>query len=86
MVKSLATSIITQPANGRLPALRKEAQQRSDAARAAQQGHAYDSAQDRPLTSAACCGRMKVRRCGRWATTRHVQITQSPGFVVLRPK
>src|SRR6185295_6892220 len=37
MVKSLRTSILTRPANGRMPPLRADARQRSDAARAAQQ-------------------------------------------------
>jgi len=82
MVKSLATSIITQPANGRLPPLTREAQQRSDAARAAGQARQYDSAQDRPL----------AERCVLWphegpplrpvGYNSHVQITQSPGYVV----
>jgi hypothetical protein len=82
MVKSLRTSIIMQPANGRLPPLTKQAQQRSDAARAIEQAHQYDSAQDRPL----------AERCVLWphegpplrpvGYNSHVQITQSPGYVV----
>jgi hypothetical protein len=35
MVRNLRTSILTQPANGRMPPLRADARQRSDAARAA---------------------------------------------------
>jgi hypothetical protein len=83
MVKSLRTSIITQPANGRLPPLRKEARQRSDAVRAATRGHEYDSAQDRPV----------AERCIIWphegpplrpvGYNTMVQITQAPGQVVL---
>jgi hypothetical protein len=83
MVKNLRTSILTQPANGRMPALRPEAKQRSDAARAAQQARAFDSAQDRPLQE----------RCLLWAHegpplrpvgyNPHVQIVQSRGHVVL---
>ena len=82
MVKSLRTSIITMPANGRLPALQTDAQQRSDAARAAQQGHEYDSAQDRPLGE----------RCVIWphegpplrpvGYNTQVQIMQTPQYVV----
>src|ERR1043165_7627306 len=49
MVTNPRTSILDQPANGRMPPLRAEAQQRSDAARTAQQAHAFDSAQSRPL-------------------------------------
>jgi hypothetical protein len=82
MVKSLRTSILTLPANGRLPPLRKEAQLRSDAARAARQAHVYDSAQDRPLGE----------RCILWphegpplrpvGYNSHVQIMQTKSYVV----
>jgi hypothetical protein len=82
MVKSLRTSIITQPADGRLPPLTAAAQQRSNAARAAQQRRTYDSAQDRPLGE----------RCIIWphegpplrpvAYNTHVRIMQSPGYVI----
>jgi hypothetical protein len=82
MVTSLRTSIITIPANGRLPALQPDAQQRSDAARAAQQGHEYDSAQDRPLGE----------RCVIWphegpplrpvGYNSEVRIMQTPQYVV----
>lgn len=57
MVTNPRTSTLTQPANGRMPPLRAEAKQRSDAARAAQQRHAFDSAQNRPLQE----------RCLLWA-------------------
>jgi hypothetical protein len=83
MVKNLRTSILTQPANGRMPPLRAEARQRSDAARAAQQARAFDSAQDRPLQE----------RCLLWAHegpplrpvgyNTHVQIAQTRDHVVL---
>ena len=83
MVTNPRTSILTQPANGRMPALRAEARQRSDAARAAQQAHAFDSAQNRPLQE----------RCLLWAHegpplrpvgyNTQVQIMQTRGYVVL---
>jgi hypothetical protein len=83
MVKNLRTSILTQPANGRMPPLRADARQRSDAARAAQQAHAFDSAQDRPLQE----------RCLLWAHegpplrpvgyNTQVQIMQTRDHVVL---
>jgi hypothetical protein len=57
MVRNPRTSILTQPADGRMPPLRPDAQRRSDAARAAQQARAFDSAQDRPLQE----------RCLLWA-------------------
>ncbi len=83
MVRNLRTSILTQPADGRMPPLRPEARQRSDAARAAQLARQYDSARDRPLQE----------RCLLWAHegpplrpvgyNSHVQLMQSPGHVVL---
>jgi hypothetical protein len=57
MVWNPRTSILSTPANGRMPPLLPDAQERSDAARAAQQAHAMDSAQDRPLQE----------RCLLWA-------------------
>jgi hypothetical protein len=83
MVWNPRTSILDQPANGRMPPLRAEAQQRSDAARAARQAHAFDSAQHRPLQE----------RCLLWAHegpplrpvgyNTLVQIMQTRGYVVL---
>jgi hypothetical protein len=83
MVRNLRTSILTQPANGRMPPLRADAQRRSDAARAAQQAHAFDSAQNRPLQE----------RCLLWAHegpplrpvgyNTLVQLAQTRGYVVL---
>jgi hypothetical protein len=83
MVWNPRTSILTQPANGRMPPLRPDAQRRSDAARAAQQAHAFDSAQNRPLQE----------RCLLWAHegpplrpvgyNTLVQIAQSPSHVIL---
>jgi hypothetical protein len=83
MVGNPRTSILTQPANGRMPALRADAKLRSDAARVAQQAHAFDSAQNRPLQE----------RCLLWAHegpplrpvgyNTLVQIMQTRGYVVL---
>ena len=83
MVTNPRTSVLSQPANGRMPPLRADAKQRSDAARAAQLAHAYDSAQARPLQE----------RCLIWSHegppfrpvgyNTLVQIAQSRGYVVL---
>jgi len=83
MVTNPRTSILTAPANGRMPPLRADAQRRSDAARAAQQARAFDSAQDRPLQE----------RCILWAHegpplrpvgyNTGVQIMQTRNYVVL---
>jgi hypothetical protein len=83
MVTNPRTSILSLPANGRMPPLRADARQHSDAARAAQQARAFDSAQDRPLQE----------RCLLWAHegpplrpvgyNTHVQIMQTRDHVVL---
>ena len=83
MVTNPRTSILTQPANGRMPPLRAEAKRRSDEARVRQQERAFDSAQVRPLQE----------RCLLWAHegpplrpvgyNTLVRIAQSPGVVVL---
>jgi hypothetical protein len=83
MVTNPRTSILSQPANGRMPPLRADAKQRSDAARAAQQARLFNSAQDRPLQE----------RCLIWSHegpplrpvgyNTQVQIAQSRGYVVL---
>jgi hypothetical protein len=83
MVENLRTSLITRPANGRLPPLRADAQQRSAAARTRQQTGAYDSYENRPL----------LERCIMWthvgpplrpvAYNTGVQIMQSKHQVVI---
>ena len=83
MVTNPRTSILDQPANGRMPPLRAEAQQRSDAVRVAQQAHVFDSAQSRPLQE----------RCLIWAHegpplrpvgyNTLVQLVQTRGYIVL---
>ena len=49
VVSSLRTSIITSPADGRLPAATPEARAAADARAAYRREHGFDSAQDRPL-------------------------------------
>ena len=83
MVRSLQTSILTRPVNGRMPPLLAAAKIRSDAAFAQMQSHAFDSAQDRPLQE----------RCLLWAHegpplrpvgyNTMVRIMQTRGYVVL---
>jgi hypothetical protein len=82
MTKSLRTSIITSPANGRFPPLRPEAQKRGTEARARTAGREFDSAQDRPV----------LERCVIWphegpplrpvAYNTHVQIAQTKDHVI----
>lgn len=49
IVEDLATSIITHPANGRLPPVLEEVNARAAAIQAYRNEHGFDSAQDRPL-------------------------------------
>ncbi len=84
MVDNQRTSLITRPADGRLPPLRPDALQRSNAARAAvPRGGTYDSYRSRPL----------LERCIMWthvgpplrpvAYNTAVQIMQSRDHVVI---
>ena len=80
---SLATSILTQPANGRMPPLLESARERAAELQALQTGGEYDSAQSRPLSE----------RCMLWthvgpplrpvAYNTHVQIMQTQDHVVI---
>jgi hypothetical protein len=67
----LRTSIITDPADGRIPPLTAEGQKRAQArAEARKLVGPFDSAQARSLSSAASTGRTKARRFFPPATTR----------------
>jgi hypothetical protein len=82
--ENLRTSIISFPANGRIPALVPAAIARRDGRAAARAGHEYDHAGMRSLTE----------RCIVWSSTlppilpggynSNLQIFQSPGQVVIQ--
>lgn len=82
--ENLRTSIITFPANGRIPPLTQEAIARRDARNAARAGHEYDGPEMRSLTE----------RCIVWSSTlppilpggynSNMQIFQSPGHVIIQ--
>ena len=82
--ENLRTSIITMPANGRMPALTKEAIARRDERAAARTGHEFDGPEMRSLSE----------RCIVWSSTlapilpggynSNLQIFQSPGYVVIQ--
>lgn len=82
--ENLRTSIITFPANGRIPPLAPAAIARRDARTAARAGHEYDGPEMRSLTE----------RCIVWSSTlppilpggynSNLQIFQSPGYVVIQ--
>ncbi len=82
--ENLRTSIITFPANGRIPPLTEAAIACRDARAAARAGHEYDGPETRSLTE----------RCIVWSSTlppilpggynSNLQIFQSPGYVVIQ--
>jgi len=81
---NMRTSIVTQPKNGRIPALTPAAAVRRDAAAAARKGHEFDGPENRSLTE----------RCIVWPSTlapilprgynSNLQIFQSPGYVIIQ--
>lgn len=81
---NLRTSIITFPANGRIPPLLPAAIARRDARAEARRGHEFDGPENRSLTE----------RCIVWSSTlppilpggynSNLQIFQSPGYVVIQ--
>lgn len=83
MVDSLRTSLIVDPANGRLPALTAEAEARAAARAEHRRMHGFDSAQDRPL----------AERCIWWRSAgppmlpvgynSNYQIVQTPDYLVI---
>lgn len=82
--ENLRTSIITFPANGRIPPLTPEAIARRDARAAARLGKEFDGPEMRSLSE----------RCVLWTSTlppilpggynSNLQIFQSPGYVVIQ--
>lgn len=82
--ENMRTSIITFPANGRIPPLTETGIARRDARAAARAGHEYDGPEMRSLTE----------RCIVWSSTlppilpggynSNLQIFQSPGYVVIQ--
>jgi hypothetical protein len=81
---NLRTSIVTMPADGRIPPLLPQAEARRDARAAARRGHEFDGPETRSLTE----------RCIVWSSTlppilpggynSNMQIFQSPGYVMIQ--
>jgi len=78
------TSIVTTPANGRIPELLPQALERREAMAAVRRGHEFDGPEFRSLTE----------RCIVWSSTlppilpggynSNLQIYQSPGYVMIQ--
>jgi hypothetical protein len=83
LVADRRTSLISDPADGRIPALTPEAQKRVDATRAYMRDHATDGPEGRSL----------AERCLAWTTAgppmlpgpynNDTQIVQGPGYVAI---
>jgi hypothetical protein len=81
---NLRTSIVTQPKNGRIPALTQAAVARRDARAEMRRGREFDGPEMRSLTE----------RCIVWSSTQppilprgynsNLQIFQSPGYVIVQ--
>ncbi len=83
IVKTRRTSLITDPSDGKVPALTPAARDRQSERLAANRGHEFDGPENRPM----------AERCIIWASTgppmmptaynNNIQIVQSPGFVTI---
>ena len=83
VVPTLRTSLIIDPADGKVPALTPEAQQRAAARQEARRGHTTDGPEDRSLSE----------RCILWPTAgppilpslynTNYEIVQGPGYVTI---
>jgi hypothetical protein len=83
LVADRRTSLIVDPADGKIPALTPEAQKRADTTRAWMQEHSTDGPE----------GRSQAERCLAWTTAgppmlpgpynNDMQIVQGPGYVVI---
>jgi hypothetical protein len=83
VVSTLRTSLIVDPADGKVPALTQEATRRMAETRDAARSHAFDGPENRPL----------AERCILWATAgppmmpsvynNNYQIVQEPGYVAI---
>ena len=75
------TSLIVDPPNGRLPPLTPAAEQREAARRERQQGHAYDSWENRPLQERCMTYQRVPPVPSGYNNTYH--IVQAPGYVAI---
>jgi len=82
VIKNRRTSLITDPHDGKVPALTPAARERQTGRQSANRGHEFDGPENRPL----------AERCIIWPSTgppilptaynNNIQIVQAPGYVV----
>jgi hypothetical protein len=83
VVKTLRTSLVTEPRDGRIPPMLPAARERQAERQAANKGHEFDGPENRPLPE----------RCIMWGSTgppmlptaynNNFQIVQNPGYVAI---
>lgn len=83
VVKTLRTSLIIDPKDGRMPPLTAAGRERQTELRNANRGHDYDGPENRPLPERC----LKLQGAGPPITptayNNHTQIVQGPGYVAL---
>jgi hypothetical protein len=83
IVKTLRTSLITDPRNGRVPPLTAAAKERQAQRQAANQGHEFDGPENRPLFERCLILQGAGAPTTPTAYNNNTQIVQTPGFVAI---
>ena len=83
VVKTLRTSLIIDPKNGRIPPLTAAAKERQAARQAANKGHEFDGPENRPLFERCLILQGAGAPTTPTAYNNNTQIVQTPGFVAI---
>jgi len=83
IVKTLRTSLIVDPKNGRIPPLTAAAKERQAARQAANEGHEFDGPENRPLFERCLILQGAGAPTTPTAYNNNTQIVQTPGFVAI---
>ena len=83
VVKTLRTSLVIDPADGRIPAMTEAGRARNEARREANIGHEFDGPENRPLPERCLVMQGSGPPITPTAYNNNTQIVQSPGHVAL---
>ena len=83
IVKTLRTSLIVDPKDGRIPPLTAAAKERQAARQAANKGHEFDGPESRPLFERCLMLQGAGAPTTPTAYNNNTQIVQTPGFVAI---
>ena len=83
IVKTLRTSLIVDPKDGRIPPLTAAAKERQAARQAANEGHEFDGPENRPLFERCLILQGAGAPTTPTAYNNNTQIVQTPGFVAI---